>query len=54
MLFRFEDKQLFRKDRFISQVRKALAQTGVNEKLYSGHSFRVGAATTAGQKRLVI
>ena len=34
----------------MSKVREALSKAGVNEKLYSGHSFRIGAATTAGQK----
>ena len=52
MLFRFEDKRLLTKDRFVSRVRETLSQTGVNEKLYSGHSFRIGAATTAGRKGL--
>ena len=52
LLFRFEDKRLLTKDRFVSRVREALSQAGVNEKLYSGHSFRIGAATTAGRKGL--
>ena len=48
MLFRFEDGQLLTKERFVVRVREALSQAGVNAKLYSGHSFRIGAATMAG------
>ena len=52
MLFRFEDGQLLTKERFVVRVREALSQAGVNAKLYSGHSFRIGAATMAGRKGL--
>ena len=52
LLFRFKDRCLLMKDRFVSRVRETLSQAGVNEKLYSGHNFRIGAATTAGRKGL--
>ena len=52
LLFRFEDQHLLTKDRFVSRIREVLSRAGVNEKLYSGHSFRIGAATTAGRKVL--
>ena len=52
MLFRFEDGQLLTKERFVMRVREALSQAGINAKLYSGHSFRIGAATMAGRKGL--
>ena len=31
----------------MDQVRKTLALAGVDERNYAGHSFRIGAATTA-------
>ena len=46
-LFHFRDDKLLTKARFVESVRLALA-AGFNQKLYSGHSFRSGAATTAG------
>ena len=52
LLFRFEDKRLLMKERFVTRVRGALSRAGVDEKLYSGHSFQIGAATTAGRKGL--
>ena len=33
----------------MTAVREALARAGVDASHYSGHSFRVGAATTAAQ-----
>ena len=50
--FKFENNHLVTKDRFIAGVRKALSIAGINEKAYSGHSFCIGAATTAGRKSL--
>ena len=38
------------RDRFVTAVRAALDQAGVNSSLYAGHSFRIGAATTAAQR----
>ena len=52
LLFRFEDKRLLTKKGFVSRVREALFQAGINEKLYSGYSFSIGAATTASHKGL--
>ena len=46
-LFKFQDGHLLTKASFIDQVRKAMAAAGVDYKNYSGHSFRIGAATTA-------
>ena len=37
------------KARFVEQVRSALARAGLPLSGYSGHSFRIGAATTAAQ-----
>ena len=48
--FRFEDGRLLTKDRFVAAVRRALSEAGIDASAYSGHSFRIGAATTAGKK----
>lgn len=52
LFFRFEDNRVLTKDRFISKVREALTQAGIDAKAYAGHSFRIGAATMAGRKGL--
>ena len=31
----------------MAAIRSALSRAGINAKPYSGHSFRIGAATTA-------
>lgn len=46
-LFTFADGRLLTKDRFVTRVRAALEEAGLNKKSYAGHSFRIGAATTA-------
>ena len=48
--FRFVDGTPLTKARFVSRVRAALERAGVPCRLYSGHSFRIGAATTAAEK----
>ena len=47
-LFQFKDGRNLTKDRFIKKVRDLL-QKGVDASKYTGHSFRIGAATTASQ-----
>ena len=37
------------KSRFVEQVRSALARAGISTERYSGHSFRIGAATAAAE-----
>ena len=48
-LFRFSDGCYLTRARFVAALRSALSRTGIDEKLYSGHSFRIGAATTAAR-----
>ena len=48
-LFRFHDGRLLTKNRFVDAIRAALLQLGLNPENYEGHSFRIGAATTAGE-----
>ena len=43
------DGRLLTQDRFVTAVRSALAGAGYNCSLYAGHSFHIGAATTAAQ-----
>ena len=46
-LFLCHDGLPLTKEDFISQVRAALLEAGLNPNLFAGHSFRIGAATTA-------
>ena len=46
-LFRFEDGRPLTRPRLVTAVRDALKSAGFQPDLYSGHSFRIGAATTA-------
>ena len=49
-LFMFQDGRPLTRPRFVSEVRKALLSAGIDPKPYSGHSFRIGAATTAAKQ----
>ena len=49
-LFQLKDGRPLTKDQFVSRVRKLLHQSGVDPKKYAGHSFRIGAATTASRQ----
>ena len=46
-LFRFKDGRYLTRQLFMERVRTALQQSGINPAHYSGHSFRIGVATTA-------
>ena len=46
-LFLFSDGRFLTRERFVDQVRRALQVAGVDSSQYAGHSFRIGAATTA-------
>ena len=46
-LFRFRDGQALTRTRLVTSLRKALAEAGLKPEAYAGHSFRIGAATTA-------
>ena len=45
-LFVFEDGSFLSRDKLVSAVQSALRQAGID---YKGHSFRIGAATTAAE-----
>ena len=46
-LFKFQDGRHLTKPRFVEAVCQALGRAGFDPKAYTGHSFRIGAATTA-------
>ena len=49
-LFKFEDGSPLTRAKFVEKVKEALALVGVDSKGYSGHSFRIGAATAAAKQ----
>ena len=49
-LFVLEGGQGLTRSRFVSLVRSALDKVGVDQSAYCGHSFRIGAATTAAAR----
>ena len=51
-LFMFDDGRLLTRDRFVSAMRTALTNGDIDPSQYAGHSFRVGAATTAALQGL--
>ena len=48
-LFTWEDNQFLTRDHFMRGIRAALSEAGYVAKDYAGHSFRIGAATTAAE-----
>ncbi len=48
-LFIFQDGTPLTRTKLVSRLREALAQTGIDTSHYSGHSFRIGAATAAAR-----
>ena len=51
-LFLFTDGRPLTRDRFVSAIRIALGECGIDPSAYAGHSFRIGAATTAALRGL--
>ena len=49
-LFVFLDGRFLTRQRLVEALRLALARSGIDDSKYSGHSFRIGAATTAASK----
>ena len=48
-LFRFEDGRPLTRTRLVQEVKPALEEAGTSSAGISGHSFRIGAATTAAE-----
>ncbi len=49
-LFQFANGRYLSRERLVIRLRKALKTAGVDCKSYSGHSFCIGAATTAARQ----
>ena len=49
-LFQLQDRTPLTKDYFIQKFRAALTNIALEASQYAGHSFRIGAATTAAEK----
>ena len=48
----FTSGQYLSRKRFVELVRAALARTELDQQKYCGHSFRIGAASTAASKEI--
>ena len=48
--FKFENGTPLTRMKFVDKVKEALSVAGVDCTAYSGHSFRIGAATTAAER----
>ena len=51
-LFRYQTGRPLTRTRLVAEVRAALERAGWDSSGYSGHSFQIGAATTAAQERI--
>ncbi len=49
-LFTWRDGRFLTRESFVAAVRRALEEAGLVARNYAGHSFRIGAATTAAQQ----
>ena len=49
-LFQFQNGTFLTRQMFVHHTQSALQKTGVDPTKYNGHSFRIGAATTAATK----
>ena len=50
--FMYRDGSPLTRDKLVTAVRKALTKAGLDHSGYSGHSFRIGAATSAARAGL--
>ncbi len=48
--FLFADEKFLTRDRFVKAIPNAMSSAGVEAEHYSGHSYRIGAATTASSR----
>ena len=48
-LFVYQDGRCLTRQRLVCEVRSALERAGMDQSKYCGHSFRIGAATTAAK-----
>ena len=50
--FLFQNRKFLTQDWFVAAMREALRVRGFDPTLYACHSFQIGVATTAAQRRL--
>ena len=48
--FQFRDGRPLSRERFVIKVREALTEAGLEASKFAGHSFQIGAATTAAAR----
>ena len=51
--FKYSDGRYLTRTRFVEEMRQGLAQAGLQAGEYAGHSFRIGAATSAAERGLL-
>ncbi len=51
-LFIYADGKFLTKQSFVPRIREALSALGLNNTHYAGHSFRIGAASTAAKANI--
>ena len=51
-LFSFSDGRFLTRQNFVPRIRQALSALGLESSHYSGHSFRIGAASTAAKANI--
>ena len=51
-LFRFRDGRVLNRQHFVTAVKEGLDKAGTDSSKYSGHRFRIGAATTVAKNRV--
>ncbi len=49
-LFCWDDGRYLTRENFVAAIREALTMAGIKATDYAGHSFRIGAATTAARQ----
>lgn len=49
-LFQFQDGRFLTRLRLVEELWRVLSEAGIDSSKFSGHSFRIGAATTAAAK----
>ncbi len=49
-MFRYQDGRYLTRQRLVTELRQVLDKAGLYQSKYCGHSFRIGAATTAAER----
>ena len=51
-LFQFSDGRFLSRDRLVISLKRVLSEAGIDTSRFNGHSFRIGAATSAARAGL--